>query len=142
MARRGSEDFAGLVNYQDAFQPGARRFDVGECANFALMPMAVAALRRILEWGPAEIQATIAETTRHIADEAAALGLVASDPTGRAGHFLGLRFPDGPPEGLLERLGEDNVYLSVRGDSLRVTPHVYNNEADVERLLTALRGAL
>ncbi len=142
MARRGSEDFARLVDYQDDFQPGARRFDVGESANFALMGMAVAAMRQLLEWGPAKIQATIAETTRRIADEAAALGLVASDPAGRAGHFLGLRFPGGPPDGILEKLRADNVHLSIRGDSMRVTPHVYNNEADVERLLAALRRAL
>ena len=45
IGRTGSEDFASLVDYHDAYQPGARRFDVGERSNIALMPMAVAALR-------------------------------------------------------------------------------------------------
>jgi len=40
IVRAGSENFAGLVNYRDEMQPGARRFDVGERSNFALMPMA------------------------------------------------------------------------------------------------------
>src|SRR5690606_31037699 len=34
--RRDSEDFTALVNYQDDYQVGARRFDMGERANFAL----------------------------------------------------------------------------------------------------------
>src|SRR5215212_6542797 len=42
--RRGSEDFADLVAYEDAFQPGARRYDVGERNNFVLLPMANEAL--------------------------------------------------------------------------------------------------
>ena len=142
MGRRGSEDFARLVDYQADFQPGAQRFDVGECANFALMPIAVQAMRQILDWGVLDIQATLATMTNRIAEEAAQFGLAASDPTTRAGHFLGLRFPNGPPAGLPERLQSDGVYVSVRGDSMRVTPHLYNNEADIARLMGALKRAL
>jgi selenocysteine lyase/cysteine desulfurase len=43
-----------------------------------------------------------------------------------------------PPE-LPKRLAADRVYVSVRGRSaLRVTPHVYNTEADIDRLLRAI----
>ena len=44
IAREGSEDFKGLVDYRDDYQPGAVRFDVGERSNFILVPMLVAAL--------------------------------------------------------------------------------------------------
>src|ERR687894_890163 len=37
--RRGSEDFSRLVEYRDGFQPGARRYDVGERSDFVLLPM-------------------------------------------------------------------------------------------------------
>src|SRR5918997_2119159 len=47
--RRGSENFSGLVGYEDAFQPGARRYDVGERSNFVLLPIANEALRQILD---------------------------------------------------------------------------------------------
>jgi selenocysteine lyase/cysteine desulfurase len=60
----------------------------------------------------------------------------------RAGHFLGLRFAHGIPAGLLEELNKVGVYLSVRGDSLRITPHLYNNDADVDRLMHALQQLL
>ena len=142
IARAGSEDFARLVNYRMEFQPGARRFDVGEGANFALMPMAVAALEQLHAWGVANIAETLAALTGAIAEQAAGLGLSASDASQRAGHFLGLRFPKGMPAGLPERLGREQVYVSVRGDSLRVTPHLYNTQADVERLIAVLKAAL
>ena len=60
----------------------------------------------------------------------------------RAGHFLGIRFPDGVPEGLPERLAAARVYVSLRGDSLRVTPHLYNNAADIDRLFSVLEPML
>jgi selenocysteine lyase/cysteine desulfurase len=142
IGRAGSEDFARLVDYQDAYQPGARRFDVGERANFALLPPAIVGLEQLLAWGVAAIAATLAARSREIAARAADLGL-ASAPEGlRAGHFLGLRLPGRVPPDLLPRLAAEQVYVSVRGDSLRVTPHLYNHARDVERLFAALHKVL
>ena len=141
-ARRGSENFAALVNYEDAYLPGARRFDVGECANFHTVPAVVAALQQILDWGVAEIAETLAARNADLAARAASLGLQCLDAGQRAGHFLGLRFARGVPETLLQELRQSNVYVSVRGNTLRITPHVYNNDADVERLMRALERAI
>lgn len=143
MARAGSQNFAGLVDYQDGFQPGARRFDVGEVANFALMPMAMASLEKLHEWGVANVQETLSHLTRQVTDEAGRLGLIASDPSLRAGHFLGLGFPGGAvPDGLPEKLAAENVYVSVRGPAMRVTPHLYNDDNDIDRLVEVLKAAL
>lgn len=141
-ARLGSEHFAGLVNYEDRFLPGARRFDVGECANFHTLPAVIAALEQILEWGVASIADTLAARTADLAERAASLGLESLEANRRAGHFLGLRFAQGVPEGLLEALKKANVYVSVRGDSLRITPHLYNNDADADRLMHALQQTI
>ena len=46
LGREGAEDFTRLVDYPDAYAPGARRFDMGEAPNFALLPVACAALER------------------------------------------------------------------------------------------------
>ena len=142
MARKDSENFAGLVDYKSEFQPGARRYDMGEGANFIHLPMAVAAMEQLLEWGVEAIGETLTAMTAAIAERAAPLGLGTSDPSMRAGHFLGLGFPGKVPTGLPERLGQDGVYVSVRGQSMRVTPHLYNNEADMDRLIKALGAAL
>jgi selenocysteine lyase/cysteine desulfurase len=140
--RANSEDFAGLVDYRDEYQPGARRFDVGERANFHLLPMGIAALEQILEWRVAEIADTLAARNRGIAERARALGLECVDDARRAGHFLGLRFSGGIPTGLPESLAARNVFVSVRGNSVRVTPHLYNTDADVDRLFEALEPLL
>lgn len=138
IGRENSEDFSGLVNYRDAYQPGARRFDVGERSNFALMPAAKASLEQIRDWDVAEIAATLAVMTRDIADRARALGMTSQPEDRRAGHFLGLRFPHGIPDDLPGNLSRNGVHVSVRGTSMRVTPHLYNDAEDVDRLFTAL----
>jgi selenocysteine lyase/cysteine desulfurase len=138
ITREGAEDFAGLVRYREGMQPGARRYDVGERANFALMPAARAALAQLLAWGTAAIQQTLADFNRSIAEAARDMGLAVADDSRRAGHFLGLRHPRGFAGDTLERLKTDGVFVSIRGDSLRVTPHLYNHEGDARRLLAAL----
>jgi selenocysteine lyase/cysteine desulfurase len=142
IARAGSEDFAGLIAYQDAYQPGARRFDVGERANFGLLPVSIAGLEQLLAWGQPAIAATLAARTAGIVERAKGLGLRTLPEPLRAGHLLGLRFADGMPPGLPERLAKEQVFVSLRGDSLRVAPHLYNNDADVDRLFKVLDAVL
>jgi selenocysteine lyase/cysteine desulfurase len=138
IARAGSENFSRLIDYRDDYQPGARRFDVGERSNFALMPASLAALRQLLDWTVPAIAETLAAKTEGIAERARSIGLAPMAADRCAGHFLGVRFPDGAPEGLPERLAASQVYVSLRGDSLRITPHLYNNDADVDRLFAVL----
>jgi selenocysteine lyase/cysteine desulfurase len=140
LARRDSEDFAGLVNYKTEYQPGARRFDVGERSNFALMPAAGASLELLLGWGVPRVYETLRRRTRAIAERALAdLGIGSVPDARRAGHYLGLRFPGGVPGDLPARLAASNVHVSVRGTAMRVTPHVWNTDADVEKLFAVLR---
>ena len=136
--RKNSQDFAGLVNYRDEFQPGARRFDVGERSNFALMPMAKTALQQILDWKVYEIASTLSQMTDQIADRAIELGLNVAPALKRAGHMLGLRFSGKMPTDLVDRLSEKKIYVSVRGNSIRVSPHLYNTGQEIEKFLKIL----
>jgi selenocysteine lyase/cysteine desulfurase len=140
--RANSRDFARMAEYRDDFEPGARRFDVGERANFILLPGAIAALEQLIAWNPASIQHTLGRTNMQIAERASELGLTSQSPTFRAGHFLGLSFPKGVPDGLLQTLAEKKIYVSVRGDSLRITPHLWVTDNDIERFFDALEKAL
>ncbi len=140
--RRGSEAFSRLVDYQDAFQPGARRYDVGERSNFVLLPMTVAALRRILGWGVANVSETIGRLTDLVEMEACRLGVGTVPKERRARHMIGLKLGPDAPEDLATRLAAEGVFVSVRGGSVRVSPHLYNTEEDVERLFAALEKAL
>ena len=140
--RRNAENFSALAGYEDRFAAGARRFDVGERSNFALLPMADAAIRQILEWGVENIRDSVASMTKRLADETSSLGLESLPASLRAGHYLCLSLPHNAPEDLPTRLAEDNIYCSVRGASLRVTPHLYNTDRDLERFITCLKTIL
>jgi selenocysteine lyase/cysteine desulfurase len=141
ITRARSEDFARLVDYNDEFQPGARRYDAGERSNFALMPVAKAALEQILEWGVEEIAGTLRALTDEIASRAATLHLKSAPAALRASHLIGLRAQK-PPADLPARLAHSQVYVSVRGDSIHVSPHLYNTPADLDRLFATLADAL
>jgi selenocysteine lyase/cysteine desulfurase len=143
MARRESENFAGLVNYKDEFQPGARRFDVGERSNFALMPVARASLDLIARWDVRRIQATLRLRTDAIAERARThFGSDSVPADRRAGHYLGLRFRDGVAPDLTARLASQGVHVSVRGNAMRVTPHLWVTDSDTDRLFAALKTIL
>jgi selenocysteine lyase/cysteine desulfurase len=136
--RRGSEDFSGLVAYEDTFQPGARRYDVGERSNFALLPMANEALRQILDWSVDNVSETIGGLTDFVQTKAEERGIEAIPAEKRVRHMVGLKLGSAVPQDLAVRLAEENVYVSVRGESVRVSPHLYNTEEDVEMLFEVL----
>jgi selenocysteine lyase/cysteine desulfurase len=138
MGRAGSEDFTRLTDYRDDYQPGARRFDMGEKSNPPLLMGATAGIEMLHQWGVDAVSAALAAKTSTIADAARQIGLMADDIGVRAPHFLSLRFPQGVPAGLTDRFAAAGVYVSLRGVSLRVTPHVYNNDADVAAFIHTL----
>lgn len=142
IAREGSENFAALVNYRAAYQPGARRYDAGERSNFALVPIAAAALEQLLAWGVSEIAATLGELTGTIETRARAMGLHPVPANRRAPHMLGVRSPRPLPPNIAAQLAAANVFVSLRGQSIRVSPHVYNTSQDVDRLFAALESCM
>jgi selenocysteine lyase/cysteine desulfurase len=143
IARKNSENFAGLVNYRNEYQPGARRFDVGQHSNFALNPAVKASLDLLLQWGVPRVFATLKARLDSIAERAQnELNLPSVPSRLRAGHYLGLRLGRSPPSDLPARLAAADVHVSVRGHWLRITPHLWNNEDDVERLFAALKANL
>lgn len=142
IGRRDSEDFQGLVNYTDDYQPGAIRYDVGERSNFALLPVMQAALDLILEWRPDRVSAYTRDLTTPLLSEARRLGFGVEDDEWRSPHLFGLRMPEGLDLGELRgALQEAGVHVSLRGSALRVSPNVYNTPEDVEALLQVLRSA-
>jgi selenocysteine lyase/cysteine desulfurase len=57
----------------------------------------------------------------------------------RAPHILSLGFRDGLPQGLIERLTAENVHVAPRLGRVRISPHVYNDERDVDRFVEVFR---
>jgi selenocysteine lyase/cysteine desulfurase len=59
----------------------------------------------------------------------------------RAPHILCLHFPRGMPDEMIQRLEAEKVYVSPRLGRIRISPHVYNDEADVDRFVEVFRRA-
>ncbi|SMO54847.1 aminotransferase class V-fold PLP-dependent enzyme [Fodinibius sediminis] len=137
--RENSEDFSGLVNYSDRYQPGAIRFDVGERSNFILVPMMIEALRQLRQWGISNIQAYCKKLTGELVRELRPYGYQIEEPAWRAHHLFGIRFPAHiDPAELNQRLVQENIHLSLRGSALRISPNVYNDHEDLQALLDVL----
>jgi selenocysteine lyase/cysteine desulfurase len=120
----------------------ARRFDMGERDHFISMEMAAIGMEMIAEWGLPSIARRLAMLTDRIAEQVRGLGLGVGEPRLRAPHILSLNFRDGLPGGLVEELASEGVYVAARLGRLRVSPHVYNDEADAERFVASLARRL
>jgi selenocysteine lyase/cysteine desulfurase len=137
--RANAQNFSSLILYTDDYDAGARRFDMGERSNFALLPAAVSAMKQLLEWNIGEISATAGALNRQLAEAAAELGFSSPPEPLRAPHYLALRRKEAIPKELPEILAKEKVFVSVRGSSIRVTPHLYNTVEDGARLIACLR---
>ena len=137
--RADASDFASLILYTESYDRGARRFDMGERSNFALLPAAVRAMKQLLEWDVAQVSETAGALNRHLAEAATEMGFSAPAEPLRAPHYLALRRKQAIPKELPEMLAKEKVFVSVRGSSIRVAPNVYNTVEDCERLIACLR---
>jgi selenocysteine lyase/cysteine desulfurase len=135
--RAGAENFSELVPYKDRYQPGARRFDVGERSNFTAVAQMVAALEQLSAWGVARIAERLQVVTRDLAERCAEAGLAHSAPL-QAPHMIGFPLPPGAPRDLAGRMAAECVHLSRRGDWLRLSPHLHVEDRDIARFGEAL----
>jgi selenocysteine lyase/cysteine desulfurase len=137
----GADDFNHLPASVE-LHPGARRYDAHEPASFNnLIPLSES-LRLLLELGPAAVQAH----ARSLLDRLAAslpegFSVASPEAPAQRSHVLCVRAssPRATREAH-ERLAAAKVVTALRGDRIRVAPHVYNGPEDVDRLLAALAG--
>ena len=140
MNRLYSEDFANLVNYQEAYQPGSIRYEVGESANFILTPMLTKAIEQINAWGPQYIQDYCQQLTAPYLEELAALGFKIESPEYRGHHLIGIRLPENLSiDAVKAHLRAHQVSVSFRGNSIRIAPNVYNVAKDMDRLMEGFK---
>lgn len=140
LTKNNSEDFAGLVNYRDDFRPGARRFDMGEFSGFINVPMAIAALTQVLDWGVGNIQSRLSMIIAEIDRRAVELDFGFPDADERVGHMIGIDLPGGVSDKLKAALKNENIFVGYRGESIRISPYLYTTTQDIERLFNILKN--
>ena len=130
----------GETYYRDlAFVAGARRFDMGERDHFISLEMAAVGMELMAQWGCDAVAARLSALTARLAEGLRECDVVIPDAAVRAPHILSLQFRRGLPEGLIARLTAEQVYVAPRVGRLRISPHVYNDEQDVERFVEVFR---
>ena len=116
----------------------ASRFDMGERDHFISLEMAAIGMEMVADWGAADIAARIAMLTDRIADGVRECGVQMPARHLRAPHILSLGFERGMPAGLMEGLAGESIHVAQRLGRMRVSPHVFNDEADADRFIAAL----
>jgi selenocysteine lyase/cysteine desulfurase len=140
--RLNSENFSGLVNYEEEYKPLAGRYMMGEQSNFVLAPMLAAAMNQLLDWGIANIQEYCQRISAYALDELREMGCQIDPSAHLAQHLIGVRLPTGMDmQQLQTKFKERQVFVSTRGNSIRVAPNVYNTPDDFEVLLECFRDA-
>jgi selenocysteine lyase/cysteine desulfurase len=132
----GSENFSNLVNYNHALKPKATRYDVGESSNFILTPMLSEAIRQLNEWQPDNIQDYCKGISETAVSQLREAGYFIEEDSFRSHHLFGL-YPKDPSEieKIKKALLKENIYVSYRGKSIRISPNVYNTLEDVQQLM-------
>lgn len=134
--REDSENFSGLVKYATRYQDGALRYEVGEHSNFILVPMLIEALKQVNQWGQENIQAYCSSITKGAINTLRKRGCWIEEEAWRSQHLFGIRLPKGASlDKIRVKVQQRKISISFRGESLRISPHVYNSEEDLKKLV-------
>ena len=125
-----------------AYVDSARRYDMGERDHFISLEMASIGMEMMADWGAAQVSARLAMLTQHMAEGISDLGVKILERRLRAPHILSLGLAGGVPKEVVARLAARNIHVALRLGRMRVSPHVFNDEADADRLIAALREEL
>jgi selenocysteine lyase/cysteine desulfurase len=140
--RRGINS-EGEVYFADVhYVPNARRFDMGERDYFVSLEMATIGMEMMAEWGASPVVQRLNMLTKRIAGALQNTGVRLADAKFRAPHILSLSFNGGMPTGVVEALESEGVHVAPRLGRMRISPHVYNDEADADRFVEALTKRL
>jgi selenocysteine lyase/cysteine desulfurase len=124
------------------YLPDARRYDMGERDHFISMEMAAIGMEMMAAWGADAVAQRLGSLTTKIADGlAGANNIQVVEERFRAPNVLSLGFPNGMPSDLIPKLAESQIFVAARLGRMRVSPHVYNDDADLDRFIAAMRQA-
>ncbi|MEZ5759030.1 MAG: aminotransferase class V-fold PLP-dependent enzyme [Emcibacteraceae bacterium] len=105
-------------------------------------PIAASVLEYLLGLGIENIAEYLKTLTDYIAKRATAIGLNVAGEEQRVPNLIGINFKGGVPANIAPALAEKKIFVSIRGHSIRVSPHIYNDKADIDRFFDVLEGEL
>jgi selenocysteine lyase/cysteine desulfurase len=119
--------------------PDARRFEPGTENNLGIYGLG-GALELFLETGMANVEGRIHSLTGLLNEGLLRKGYCVLSPRAKncQSAILIFNHPTQSNEAIKQRLDHENIIVSIRGGGIRVSPHFYNSEEEIERLLSTL----
>ena len=137
----GADNFHGLPLDGLRVRAGARRWDSPETASFTNLAAFDASLSLVNSAGTDKIYEHAASLSRLVAERLPKDRCVLASPSNseRRGQFVcvAARSPEKTAD-LFKKLREEKIIVCLREGVLRISPHIYNTEHDVLRLIAAM----
>jgi cysteine desulfurase/selenocysteine lyase len=116
----------------------ASRFEVGT-PSFLSFVGAAEAIKMLLGFGIENVERRVLRLTDHLIEAVKALGLklqTPEEPQYRSGI---VNFKIDKPKEVADELRRKGIVVSARANGIRVSPHLYNTEEEIERLVDEIR---
>ena len=116
-------------------EPGAYRYETGNVSNVGAACV-YESLKFILDVGVDNIRAHVKPLTDRLQEELPAMGYPRRTPVGNDSPTVAFGLKDAARTA--EALANANIAVTVRRDSIRVSPSVFNGQKDIDKLLGVL----
>ena len=113
---------------------------MGERSQFIAAPMLTKSIEQLQVWQPKNIQNYCHSISKSAIEKLKELGCFIEEDSYRRKHLFGVYLPKHIDlDKLKATFKENNIYVSFRGDAIRISCNVYNDEDDFEKLVDCFR---
>jgi selenocysteine lyase/cysteine desulfurase len=116
----------------------ASRFEVGAPSTISFVG-AAEAMKMLLNCGTENIKRIIIKLTDRLIDSVKDLGLQLQTPEQRQCRSGIVNFKTGKPQKVTDRLNKKGIVVSARAGGIRVSPHFYNTEEEIDKLIEEIK---
>ena len=143
MNRTNAANFSNLTNYDIKYKSMSSRYNVGQTTNFILSPIMLAGLKQINSWGVSNIVDYCDQLAQNMIKKLKPLNISFENKKYFKPHLFSLGIPkEINPLNLKKTLDNEKIYVSLRGNNVRVSLNVFNNDDDIEKLICVVKKEL
>ncbi|MGA2767431.1 MAG: aminotransferase class V-fold PLP-dependent enzyme [Candidatus Bathyarchaeia archaeon] len=112
----------------------ASRFEVGTPCTISFVG-AAEAMKMLLHYGIENVRKRISKLTDHLIEAVEDLGLILQTPKEKQYRSGIVNFKIHRPQKFVEKLEKKEIVVSARANGIRVSPHFYNTEEEIDTLM-------
>jgi selenocysteine lyase/cysteine desulfurase len=116
----------------------ASRFEVGS-PSFMSFLGAAEAMNMLLEFGIESVEKRILKLTDYLIGALKDLGLKLQTPEEKQHRSGIVNFKIDKPREVVQRLSDKDIVVSARANGIRVSPHFYNTEEEIDKLMEEIK---